>query len=273
MAIEENIKMITSMSEVKPTLCYDNKKLQEVIDVIGNVQSSSCEINKRLLEKIKTIVSKVNFSLQGAALKENIITEINNAQSLLCCPFQGIIEEFEKGLTVDQKNKFKEIIDKFNENCSKGCLSYCCIKKDLNKLNEDLSGINCIFKMRKRKIVKQQLDDVIRKIDELAKKQSDSWDLILSYLKHQIELLEQVNKVILDEYVRDKEHVRKMELKNREYNYNYCMKQQENEYNKSLKEQCCESSKSDESQVKKNDVKVFFKENDTPVVIVGSSVE
>lgn len=59
----------------------------------------------------------------------------------------------------------------------------------------------------------------LKRENELDKKKSDIFDLQLSSCKHrlhQIELQEQINNTCLDEYVRDKEHVRKIELKEQE---------------------------------------------------------
>lgn len=77
----------------------------------------------------------------------------------------------------------------------------------------------CQWKKRIEKKYEKFLDLELKAKSDNLKKQSDVFEFKVSiyrHLVHQLEFREQVDKLRLDEYARDKEHLRKIELKEQE---------------------------------------------------------
>ncbi|MGX8713620.1 MAG: hypothetical protein ACSW8I_08075 [bacterium] len=77
----------------------------------------------------------------------------------------------------------------------------------------------CQWKKRIEKKYEKFLDLELKAKSDNLKKQSDVFEFKVSiyrHLVHQLEFREQVDKLLLDEYARDKEHLRKIDLKEQE---------------------------------------------------------
>lgn len=77
----------------------------------------------------------------------------------------------------------------------------------------------CQWKKRIEKKYEKFLDLELKARSDNLKKQSDVFEFKVSiyrHLVHQLEFREQVDKLLLDEYARDKEHLRKIDLKEQE---------------------------------------------------------
>lgn len=77
----------------------------------------------------------------------------------------------------------------------------------------------CQWKKRIEKKYEKFLDLELKAKSDNLKKQSDVFEFKISiyrHLMHQLEFREQVDKLLLDEYARDKEHLRKIDLKDQE---------------------------------------------------------
>lgn len=77
----------------------------------------------------------------------------------------------------------------------------------------------CQWKKRIEKKYEKFLDLELKAKSDNLKKQSDVFEFKVSiyrHLMHQLEFREQVDKLLLDEYARDKEHLRKIDLKEQE---------------------------------------------------------
>ena len=77
----------------------------------------------------------------------------------------------------------------------------------------------CQWKKRIEKKYEKFSDLELKAKSDNLKKQSDVFEFKISiyrHLMHQLEFREQVDKLLLDEYARDKEHLRKIDLKEQE---------------------------------------------------------